>query len=597
MRRIGAALVVVGLVLTGCATVPDDSAPSVLGTVATDRADSAVRAPVSGREPDLLVGDFVSANAAPADRHAAARQYLTDEAAAEWDDSSRTTVLTGVDTQISRRGADVVEVTLSGDVAGLLGVNGDFELPQPTSMQSAPGAGVPYEATTTLVQVDGEWRISDLPDGAVMDQSSFRAAYQRQPVYFLAPGLGAVVPDLRWVVNDPESVPAQLVNLLVSGPSPNLAPGVTSYLGGDVQLRSNITTVDGQGPPRVGGAGGVRIDFEGLGELDAPARALLAAQVVWTLDAARVNGPFVLLADGVPLDPARPNGWSTTDVAATDPASAPGAALGLYAVLGGALQSVDEDQVSPVPGALGGETRLSEAGISRDGEVVAGVLTVPGGGQRLVVGTLNGAVTEVLSADTLTRPTFGADDRSVWVVQDGTTVLLGGVSSDTGAPRPLQQVDTTGLGALSAPITELRLSRDGVRAALVVGGAVLLTVVTRTDSGVVALSRAERVAPSLSPLVRSVDWVGADTLVVARNEQDRPVVTVSIDGSQVAELPGTNLTAPVRSVSASATRTFVADGLGVLGLGTEQSTGESEWIRVDGLSGTAGASAVPLLPG
>lgn len=586
VRCVGLVLSVLAL-LGGCATVPTESAPTVLGTVASDSAQPSAQAPIGGREPDLLVSDFVSAGASPGDRHATARQYLTGEADAAWDDSSRTTVLTGVDPSVTQRRADVVEVTLRGEAVGTLSAAGQFEVSDRTE---------PYETTMTLVQVGGQWRIDALPDGAVVDQSSFRVAYQRRPVYFLSPGLTTVVPDLRWVVNDPDSLPAQLVNLLVAGPAPHLAPAVTTYLRGDVKLRSNITTADGQGPVRVGGAGGVRIDFEGVGALDSAARQLLAAQVVWTLDAAQVKGPYVLLADGAPLAEQHPDGWTTGDVAATDPAAAPGAALGLHAVVAGALVSVTDAGYTAVPGALGGATTVESAAVSRSGQLVAAVQRRPGAGVQLVVGSRTSGVVVAAEGDTMTRPTFAADDSTVWVVQNGTTVLLASREQDAGAPV-IQPVDTSDLGELGGPILALRLSRDGVRAALVAGGQVVVAVVTRTESGVVALSRPQRLAPSLAPSVTTLDWIGPDTLVVVRSEPDRPVVTVVVDGSQVQELPGNNLTAPVRAVAASSTAQIVADSRGVLQLGTSDSTGDRVWRDVPGLDGPEGPTALPVLPG
>ena len=66
------------LLLTGaCASLPESSSPQAIGTLATAVPGTSVESPASGREPDLLVRDFVKASTDPSNRHAAARQYLT----------------------------------------------------------------------------------------------------------------------------------------------------------------------------------------------------------------------------------------------------------------------------------------------------------------------------------------------------------------------------------------------------------------------------------------------------------------------------------------------------------------------------------------
>jgi hypothetical protein len=77
------------LLLTGaCASLPESSSPQAIGTLATAVPGTSVESPASGREPDLLVRDFVKASTDPSNRHAAARQYLTKDASARWDDAA-----------------------------------------------------------------------------------------------------------------------------------------------------------------------------------------------------------------------------------------------------------------------------------------------------------------------------------------------------------------------------------------------------------------------------------------------------------------------------------------------------------------------------
>ncbi|MGZ4575569.1 MAG: MtrAB system accessory lipoprotein LpqB [Mycobacteriaceae bacterium] len=583
-----ACLAAVAVALAGCAAVPTDSAPHVIGSVGAQASPQAEQAPIVGREPDLLVRDFISASSSQRSQHRAARQYLTADGSKNWDDGASTTVLTNLDTLYDSRSADKVTILLRADRVGRLSATGSYDVSQGS-----------YEARMTLVRVDGQWRIVTLPSGVVLDRSDFLAGYQRLPVYFLNPELTKVVPDPRWVARDADSVAARLVELLIGGASPQLVQGVESELGKDVRLRSNVTTANGAGVPAVGGSGGVSIDFGGVDKLDATQRQLLAAQVVWTLDAAQVRGPYVLKADGAPLDEKHPRGWDTTDVASTDPSSSPGADVGLHAIDKGALVKVTDSGVAAVAGPLGQANSLLTAAISNDGQQVAAVSATPepasGSRVQLLVGGLGGlTAATAASGNAMTRPSWSSDARAVWVAVDGTTVIRA-VREPTTGQVSSSSVDVGSITSLGGPITALRLSRDGVRAGLVVGGQVYVAVVTRSQSGGVALISPKLVAPGLADTAVSLDWSSAGTLVLAVRSDDSPVVTVGVDGAQVQALPSRNLSPPVRVVSASPGGSLiVADSRGVLQLNIGDAPVDRYWREIVGLSGDSNS---PILPG
>ena len=58
------------------------------------------------------------------------------------------------------------------------------------------------------VLTDGEWRISDLPPGVIMERPQFLGAYQRKSLFFLDPTSQTVVPDLRWISGGQDQVAA-----------------------------------------------------------------------------------------------------------------------------------------------------------------------------------------------------------------------------------------------------------------------------------------------------------------------------------------------------------------------------------------------------
>src|SRR5699024_6675648 len=141
------------------------------------------------------------------------------------------------------------------------------------------------------------------------------------------------------------------------GPNKRLADSVTTRFGPDVHLRSTLTKIDGRESNVGVGIGGVKMDFQGIGGLGARERKQIAAQIVWTLSAAGIAGPYQILADGAPLEASHPEGYTTADVASFDPSS-PAAQVGLHAVEDGALVAMTDSGAVPVPGPLGSSDTL-----------------------------------------------------------------------------------------------------------------------------------------------------------------------------------------------------------------------------------------------
>ena len=99
----------------------------------------------------------------------------------------------------------------------------------------------------------------------------------------------------------------------------NPVSGLGNAMAPPLRLHGPVTRADG-GKNGIGkGYGGARIDLEKLSTTDPHSRQLLAAQIIWTLARADIRGPYVINADGAPLDDRFRDGWTTSDVAATDP--------------------------------------------------------------------------------------------------------------------------------------------------------------------------------------------------------------------------------------------------------------------------------------
>ncbi|MBN4925993.1 MtrAB system accessory protein LpqB [Hoyosella rhizosphaerae] len=574
------------VLLVGCTALPTESQPRAIGTIPREAATTAVPEPTPGIDAFPLVREFIRASAQPAQRHAAARKFLTEQADSQWNDSASTVIASRVDVlSEGLRTSDTATFAVRAEKVGQLSADGVFTAEEGT-----------LETRITAVLVDGEWRIDELSNGVIMERPHFFSSYERLAVHFLDSTGQRLVPDLRWVsVTEEQKVP-QLMAMLIDGPSSRLAPGVSSQFSGDVRLRGPITKVDGR-TTQVGiGLGGVRMDFQGLGSATAEERRRLAAQVVWTLDSADIPGPYVIEADGAPLDEQTASGWTRQDVALMDPHGGTDAQVGLHAVVDGALVAVTDTSVNPVPGTAGALDNAEAAAISHDGRFVAVVgrnSESEGAAYQLLVGAYGGSLAVAAEGSSLTRPTWSANDNAVWVVVDGTDVQRV-VRNPTTGELVSVDVESGSLSALQGQITSFRLAADGVRAAFIVGGRVFVAVVAEPSPGEFTLVNPQPVALNLTDTAVALDWGTADSLLVVRNTVEAPVARVAADGSRVDALPRGNLSPPVTAVDASPSIEYVADSRGVLRLGPDEAEGERFWREVPRLMGV---DAQPVLPG
>ena len=584
MTRTLLTLVLVGLlaVLPGCAGVPDSSAPQAIGTVERPEPKQ-LPVPNPAMSPDQLLREFLKATADPANRHVAARQFLTESASKDWDDQGSALLIDKV-VFTETRSAEKVSVTMQADILGSISDVGVFE----TGDGKLPDPG-PIE----LVQTANGWRINRLPNGVFLDWQQFQAAYKRYTLYFIDPTGKTVVPDPRYVaVSDPDLLPTELVNKLVAGPRPEMAKAVRNLLGPPLKLRGPVTRADG-GKTGVGrGYGGARVDVENLTTTDPSSRLLVAAQLVWTLARSDVKGPYLINVDGAPLDDRFVDGWKATDVAATDPGAVDGASAGVHALMGGSMVALDGQRSARVPGSFGTMTDQRAAAFSRSGRDVASVVGPPDAGASLWMGPNGGRAMRATDGRMLSRPSWALDD-AVWVVVDGNSVVRVIREEASGQPARIPVDSAAITSRFPGAITELQVSRDGTRVAMVVDGKVVLAGVEQTPGGEFALTYPRRIGFGLGNSVVSLSWRTGDDMVVTRNDPVHPVSYVNLDGVN-SDGPSNNLVMPVSAVAANPSAVYVADARGVLQLLATSATSGQAWseLRPFMVPGT-----VPVMPG
>ncbi|MCF7550549.1 LpqB family beta-propeller domain-containing protein [Pseudonocardia sp. WMMC193] len=569
MRRALVALLSLFL-LAGCASVPGDSSVQVLRKVTDGDAPGLPAGPVDGTNPLDLVRGFVYASGSTVDRHGAARRFLTAPAAQDWDDAESLTVLSEqfdtVYPPTSGTDPDVATVRIRGDRVGTLDSVGAFE-----------PAEAPVELDVTVRRADGQWRIDGLPGGVLVRMSDFRSNYRTVKGYFVDPARRATVADLRYLPAVPaQALASRAVDMLLTGPSPALRNAAVSTVPASARLRTNVTDAPD---------GTLVVDLTQVGDLDEAQRRLLAAQFVQTL--AEINIPRVrLLVDGAPLIANTPD-LTVDAVAGTSATVQPSADVPALAVSGGRVRRLPSGEV--VGGQAGnGAFDVAAAATTADGARIA-VVARDSGRQRLLVGPTDGLLAAVpLSAARMSRPTWTPTGGEVWTVL-GEDVVARVTVDQTGAVRTGQVnvSDLTGLG----PLTDLRLSRDGLRVAAVVGGGLVTGAVVRGPEGDVAVRNVRQLRPTDLGGVVGVDWRADEQLIVVSTRTDRPVSLVSSDGLGLQLVPSSNLTPPLRGVSAASSRPFLVADQG--GIWSYDGGELDSWRQVLG----AAPDGIPLYPG
>jgi len=557
--RILTALVTSAVLLTGCTTLPNNTEPQALRSFEPQVEEDSDLGPQPGREPDLLLRDFYTANAHPVQDFQAARAYLTSETAEQWDPNesilvvNRIDLVTAAGSTSERRSFNV-----RGAVVGNIAPGGAYE----------PENGV-YEATIEMVRTGGEWRIESLPSGVVLERTELRNQFQPQRLFFFDPQSRVLVSDRRWIYSGHQSLDAALVTLLLEGPSPALEPGVRQI----VPAGANFAGI-------VDGA----YHFTGFEDVDAEDRMLFAAQLVWTLAVANVPEPYTVVVDGEPLAPGYET-LNTDDFAEYNPRVNATAPVPLFALSDGRVSRVAANQVTPVEGDLGQFSDVESVDVSDQG--IAAVVRRQGDESVLLTGPLDGDLTEALRAETISRPTFEFDPANLWVVVDGDRILRVVRSGPTGEFTETP-VNTEALATIPGEISVIRLSQSGARVAMIIDGRVHVGVVERPGPAQRRIVNVRELAPQLGGTALSLDWQPDGSLLVGTSTPETPVWRVEQDGSAATSLPSGNITAPVVAVAATPAMLYLTDSQATLQLPT---TGGDNvfWREVSGLQGMRAA--------
>lgn len=504
---LAAALLAAAAVAAGCSEIPT-SGP-VFDAGAVEPLEEQRRfievteaAPEPGMTPIEIVDGYINAMASYQPGYETAREFLTEEAATQWDPSAGVTVFYEARPSTELVGADTVHVSMT--VRGEVGSDGSFvELLESDSREQS--------SDLRLVQEDGEWRITDPEPGVLIDDFSFEREYQPRNVYFFDPRLEVLVPDVVYLPRTANDATATLLaRKVLEGPTDWLAPAVVTAFPEDAELGVEAVPVSDDGVARV-------VLSPQVGLAGADERERMAAQLIWTLgQLPEVEAVEVQVPSGVPLIQSEPMSPRDPQLSGYDPAVLE-SDTPLFAIGEAGVVSVADGELTPVAGPLGDLPGIREVAVNLGGHRAVVITPDPAGGTQVQAASFG----EEEQLETLFRGidlTSLAWDRTglVWAVDDGVEGAGLIVTEPNG--EPLEVLLDSELAGHD--IERLAVSPDGARVALVVDGVTRVADVVRDpDGGTVSIQQLRTIGPrgtaeDVAWSSSSPSWSAADAVVV-----------------------------------------------------------------------------------
>ncbi len=428
------------LVLTGCSSIPRNSPVQAIQGDGGSGGPGPYFSPAGPKldaTPREIIEGFIEAGIGPQDDYKIAREFLNPKQRGAWKGAAQTLVYDARPSVIPGAQSDTytiqLEVVAEVDERGIMA-----EMP-PHSTRAID---------LTVEKLEGQWRISELPDGTMIDRDSFNGLFGAQPIYFYDATYHYAVPDIRWFPKR-TGLPAAMVEALLKGPAPYLENAVVSAFPAGSSLARAAVPVEGQE---------ATVDLTSSAFVDATELIRQQMQQQLDLTLRGVNSiRTVVMTDNqraIKLGPPDPQ----FAIAQKNPA-VPDTQIAilnktLYYVKGKSISRVAlEDDISeygprfPAMSPLGNRYAFLDGTFKR-------LFTVDEAGHSSVVAT----------GTSLVRPSIDASGWT-WTVDNGPRTRVLAVPEDTivsGKVRPIAADWLNG-----ANVSSIRISRDGTRALIV----------------------------------------------------------------------------------------------------------------------------------
>lgn len=534
----GVALIVAALLLPACAGLPtsgDVTVGLVLGESPQDVDFLPVASgPIEGAGPQEIVEGFLEAGITTSENWETAREFLAPAEQRAWRPAAGVSIDVGTETRVLT--SSVPEEAVEGADSAAVQVRLDLVASVDESGAYAEALG-PSPVIFTLERMDDdEWRITQAPDGIVIDRPRFSNVFEGYPLQYFDTGWSRLVPDVRWFPRR-QSPATTVTQALIGGtPSPWLDPAVQTAFPADVQLAQDAVLITDQ-------VAEVALTRSAIG-LDQVTLSRMRTQLQATLKAAGVSVSRVrFIADGRRLD-----------AGVVDLADAP-ADEGTLVSVDGAFGRIVGDEISPIPGITEEILALQQPIISIDvatDESHAAVKLADG--HVYLIG--DGSLDELDSRPGLIEPSIDPFGYT-WTVPAGDPGALQARGSD------VVEHQVANAWPNASAISDLRVSADGARvaAAITVGQQrwVVVAAIIRDPSGVPVELGDFKQLTQLSTSVQGLAWLGTERLAVLIDLQSPQILTQMVGG------PGAVEAAPGDAVSIAGARTVA--GVRVLGVG------------------------------
>ncbi|WP_193105304.1 LpqB family beta-propeller domain-containing protein [Brachybacterium sp. FME24] len=245
--------------------------------------------PPADASAQQVVSGFVQAGVGSEENFAVAREYLSAEMSARWKPASGITIYSsGQELEVQE--VSETEMVLVLQVLALVDGAGT------RSLLAGP---VSRDVEISMEQVDGQWRISEAPDGIFLSEAAFETLYAPARLYFLDARSRHLVPDHRWF--SLQRGTAAVLEGLVNGPAAFLERAVHSEVPRSPGVADAEVTTGADGTPEVEVPTAVAALAPG-------ARAMALAQMESSLRSLRSLSGIRLVREGEAYAPSEEEG-------------------------------------------------------------------------------------------------------------------------------------------------------------------------------------------------------------------------------------------------------------------------------------------------
>jgi len=519
-------LALCAVLVTGCAGFPESG--SIRYGLATGEDNGGSQnvtfipnRPQPGATPEQIVEGFIDAGSGPGvdGTWAVAKEFLAPDLQEVWDPKATVRIDERGEREYGESDADEGTVAFSYEMVADVDDIGSYrraELPSNT------------QDFRLAKQSDGEWRITEAPDGIWLDEGQFPQVFHKYPLMYFDTSWQYLVPDVRWfpVVKAATWITDSLVN---EPPSEWLAESVRSAFPDGATAVASVPVDE---------SGDAVVDFEDDSLLSASPTALdrMVTQLTESLRAAGVSD-VVMRVGSTPVE-ASPVAVRSTRV--------PAAPLVLTEDGFGFLSG---DEIEQIPGLSPAVVAAAPTAVQVGPERDVAAARLPGGEVARLTSTSTEA--EVLDTRTgLVDPTvdgFGF----IWSVPKDQPAALRAY-----APQSTDGIDIADAWRDATAISAMALSRDGTRIAATVtsGGRTVLWVagVVRDGDGVpVRLGQPTLQLAIVGGPAGGVTWIddasigvlasGDDASIVVEQPVGGPTVTSTATSGMVSIAGGTGV--------------------------------------------------------